>query len=42
MVGPGEALTWTVRWKLRPVPGGTTVAAGNVDLASLATATLAE
>jgi hypothetical protein len=42
MVGPGEALTWTVRWKLRPVPGGTTVAAGNEDLASLARTTIGE
>ena len=41
-IAPGEALTWTVRWKLRRVPGGTTVAAGSTALASLAAAALAE
>jgi len=41
-VAPGQALTWTVRWKLRPVPGGTTVASGSAALASFASATLAE
>jgi hypothetical protein len=41
-IAPGAALTWTVRWKLRRVPGSTTVAAGNAGLASLATTTLAE
>ena len=39
---PGGGLTWTVRWKLRRVPGGTTVAAGDADLLSFATAALAE
>ena len=28
----GGALTWTVRWKLRRLPGGTTVAAGDAGL----------
>jgi hypothetical protein len=41
-LGPSEALTWTVRWKLRQVPGGTSVAAGSAGLAALAKATLAE
>jgi hypothetical protein len=41
-IGPGEALTWTVRWKLRRLPGGTTVAAGDAKLASFARAALAE
>ncbi len=41
-VAPGQALTWTVRWKVRRVPGGTSVAAGSAALASFATATLAE
>ena len=39
---PGEAMSWTVRWKLRPLPAGATVAEGNAGLASLATAALAE
>jgi len=41
-VAAGQTLTWTVRWKLRRVPGGTTVAAGSAALASFASATLAE
>ena len=41
-LAPGSAMDWTVRWKLRPLPAGTTVAAGNAGLASLATTTLAE
>ena len=41
-VAAGQALTWTVRWKLRRLPSGTTVAAGSAGLASFATATLAE
>jgi hypothetical protein len=41
-VAPGQALTWSVRWKLRRVPGGTAVTAGSAALASFATATLAE
>jgi hypothetical protein len=40
-VAPGASLTWTVRWQLRRLRG-TTVAAGNADLASLATTTLAQ
>ena len=28
VIAPGESMTWTVRWKLRRLPGGTTVAAG--------------
>ena len=39
---PGGGLSWTVRWKLRRVPGGTTVAPGNADLLSFATTALAE
>jgi hypothetical protein len=42
VLAPGEALTWTVRWKLRRVPGGTTVAAGSTALAALAASALAE
>jgi hypothetical protein len=38
----GGALSWTVRWKLRRVPGGMTVAAGNADLMAFAAAALAE
>jgi hypothetical protein len=41
-LAPGDKLAWTVRWKLRRLPGGTTVAAGNADLVSLAGAALAE
>jgi len=41
-VAAGQTLTWTVRWKLRRIPGGTSVAAGSAGLASFATATLAE
>ena len=41
-IPPGGGVTWTVRWKLRRVPGGTTVAPGNADLVSFATTTLAE
>jgi len=41
-VAPGGSMTWTVRWKLRPLPGGTTVAPGDADLASFAAAALAE
>jgi hypothetical protein len=42
VLAPDDTLEWTVRWKLRPVPGGTMVAEGNADLVSLATTTLAE
>jgi len=42
MLAPGAALTWTVRWKLRQVPGGTAVEAGSLALASLAARTLTE
>jgi hypothetical protein len=38
----GGGLTWTVRWKLRRVPGGTTVAPGDADLLAFATTALAE
>ena len=41
-IPPGGGLTWTVRWKLRRVPGGTTVAPGDADLLSFATTALAE
>jgi hypothetical protein len=41
-VPPGGTLVWTVRWKLRPVPGGTSVAVGSADLVSLTDAALAE
>jgi hypothetical protein len=41
-VAPGAALVWTIRWKLRPLPAGATVAAGNAGLASFAADTLAE
>ncbi len=39
---PGGSSTWTVRWKLRPLPSGTTVAPGSADLKSFATTSLAE
>ena len=42
ITAPGDSMTWTVRWKLRRLPGGTTVAAGNADLASFTAAALAE
>ena len=41
-IAPGGQLTWTVRWKLRPVPAGTTVAAGSSALAATTAAALAE
>jgi hypothetical protein len=41
-LAPGDTLAWTVRWKLRRLPGGTTVAAGNAELAAFASAALAE
>jgi hypothetical protein len=41
-VPPGGTLAWTVRWKLRRVPGGTTLESGSPGLTSLASATLAE
>lgn len=33
-IAPGESREWTVRWKLRQVPSGTTVDVGSEDLAS--------
>ena len=41
-LAPGEATSWTVRWKLRPLSAGTTLTEGNANLASSATAALAE
>ena len=41
-IAPGGELTWTVRWKLRRVPGGTMMAAGDAALAAFANAALAE
>jgi len=41
-VPPGGTLVWTVRWKLRPVPSGTSVAVGSAELATFTSATLAE
>ena len=41
-IAPAETLTWTVRWKLRRLPGSAMVAVGDADLASFAGATLAE
>jgi hypothetical protein len=41
-LGPGGTLTWTVIWKLRQVPGGTSVAVGSSALASFATTELAQ
>jgi hypothetical protein len=41
-VPPGGTLVWTVRWKLRQLPSGTSVAVGSADLVALTTATLAE
>jgi hypothetical protein len=41
-IPPGGTLVWTVRWKLRQVPSGTSVAVGSADLAALTSAALAE
>jgi hypothetical protein len=41
-IAPGASMTWTLRWKLRPLSGGTTVAPGDADLAAFAAAALAE
>jgi len=40
-VDPGAVMTWTVRWKLRRVPGGTAIAPGDA-LAAFASSVLAE
>jgi hypothetical protein len=41
-LAPGESLVWTVRWRLRQVPSGTSVAVGSPALVSLASATFAQ
>jgi hypothetical protein len=41
-VAPGGTLAWTVRWQLRPVPGGTSVAPGSAALESFTDAQLAQ
>ena len=41
-IAPGATLPWTVRWQLRRMPSGTTVAPGSADLLSFASATQAE
>ena len=41
-LAPGESLTWTVRWKLRRVPGNAKLDAGDATLAALVEKTLAE
>jgi hypothetical protein len=41
-IAAGASLPWTIRWQLRRLPSGTTVAPGSADLLSFATATLAE
>src|SRR4051794_6033280 len=41
-VPPGGTLAWTVRWKLRPAPSGTSVGAGSDDLVAFTSAALAE
>lgn len=41
-IAPGGSLTWTLRWKLRPVSGSTTITPGSAALTSLAAATAAE
>jgi hypothetical protein len=41
-VAPGDTLVWTVRWKLRQVPSGTSVAVGNPGLTSFASIQLAQ
>jgi hypothetical protein len=38
----GQSLTWTIRWQLRRVPDGTTVAPDSASLAAFANETLAE
>jgi hypothetical protein len=42
LLAPGETLSWTVRWKLRRVPGGVAIAAGDAGLAGFAGAAIAE
>jgi hypothetical protein len=42
MLPPGGTLAWNVRWKLRSVPGGTSVTVDSPGLISFAGATLAE
>jgi hypothetical protein len=41
-LAPGQALTWTVRWKLRRLPSSASLTVGDAQLASAATAALAE
>ena len=41
-LAPGEALTWTVRWKLRRVPANAKLDAGDPTLTAFAAKTLAE
>lgn len=41
-IPPGGTLVWTVRWKLRQVPSGTSIAVGSTNLVSLTSAALAE
>jgi hypothetical protein len=41
-IAPGTDLSWTVRWKLRPLPGGAAVAPGSADLMSFAASALAD
>jgi hypothetical protein len=41
-IAPQGALTWTVRWKLRRLPGGATLTPGDAQLAVFANTTLAD
>jgi hypothetical protein len=41
-LAPGQALTWTVRWKLRRLPSNASLTVGDPQLAAFATTTLAE
>jgi hypothetical protein len=41
-IAPGASVTWTVRWKLRRVPAGVTVEAGDTKLAAFVAGVLAE
>ena len=41
-IPPGQTRTWTVRWKLRPMPAGASYVPGNADLVALANKVVAQ
>jgi hypothetical protein len=41
-VAPGDTLVWTVRWKLRQLVGGTSVAVGSSGLRSFSSVELGQ